>query len=310
MINVGPWSSLLPSPLFVVLLSLVRWPLMVKLLIHSLHASLMSAIASGLWPRSSLKCHNLGLTLVHRPRSLVWKCQRWLPACGSSGTPCYVDSEGVVRMLNRSLGHTWTPVCNTRETCKSKSDHYWVVGVHENPQQLRWAHVSSPQHCFCLPAGWSVKCQRLLVFHVEVNHFPPAGSSLCFESCFPPLHPGYFTVYRCIPCKGSRYPPTLPRPAVAILPFKLPLCQTTTEKGQMEVRWIVRPVCGGCTVASWFEVQSFQSFVGPLGTVLAFSPLPQPLQLLVLQWLRDRRGCSESISERAAGAAHEDVCSE
>lgn len=54
-----------------------------------------------------------------------------------SGTPCYVDSEGVVRLLNRSLGSTWTPVCNTRDTCKSKSDHYWVVGVHENPQQLR-----------------------------------------------------------------------------------------------------------------------------------------------------------------------------
>ncbi|XP_041652334.1 WD repeat and HMG-box DNA-binding protein 1 [Cheilinus undulatus] len=93
----------------------------------------------------------------------------------AEGTPCYVDSEGMVRMLNRCLGNTWTPVCNTRETCKSKSDHYWVVGVHENPQQLR-----------------------------------------------------------CIPCKGSRYPPTLPRPAVAILPFKLPLCQTSTEKGQME----------------------------------------------------------------------------
>ncbi|XP_013874087.1 WD repeat and HMG-box DNA-binding protein 1 [Austrofundulus limnaeus] len=96
----------------------------------------------------------------------------------AEGTPCYVDSDGVVRMLNRSLGNTWTPVCNTRETCKSKSDHYWVVGVHENPQQLR-----------------------------------------------------------CIPCKGSRYPPTLPRPAVAILPFKLPLCQTSTEKGQMEEQY-------------------------------------------------------------------------
>ncbi|KAM3625824.1 uncharacterized protein V6R79_018136 [Siganus canaliculatus] len=93
----------------------------------------------------------------------------------AEGTPCYADSDGVVRMLNRSLGNTWTPVCSTRETCKSKSDHYWVVGIHEEPQQLR-----------------------------------------------------------CIPCKGSRYPPTLPRPAVAILPFKLPLCQTTTEKGQME----------------------------------------------------------------------------
>lgn len=61
--------------------------------------------------------------------------------CRSAGTPCYVDSDGVVRMLNRSLGNTWTPLCNTRDTCKSKSDHYWVVGIHENPQQLRWLLV-------------------------------------------------------------------------------------------------------------------------------------------------------------------------
>lgn len=44
-----------------------------------------------------------------------------------------------------------------------------------------------------------------------------------------------FPVHRCIPCKGARFPPTLPRPAVAILPFKLPYCQVETEKGQMEV---------------------------------------------------------------------------
>ncbi|XP_012867670.1 PREDICTED: WD repeat and HMG-box DNA-binding protein 1 [Dipodomys ordii] len=92
-----------------------------------------------------------------------------------TSTPCYVDSEGCVRMLNRAFGNTWTPVCNTREHCKGKSDHYWVVGIHEHPQQLR-----------------------------------------------------------CIPCKGSRFPPTLPRPAVAILSFKLPYCQIATEKGQME----------------------------------------------------------------------------
>lgn len=42
-----------------------------------------------------------------------------------------------MRMLNRGLGNTWIPVCNTREHCKGKSDHYWVVGIHENPQQLR-----------------------------------------------------------------------------------------------------------------------------------------------------------------------------
>lgn len=98
----------------------------------------------------------------------------WL-GFSAEGTPCYVDSEGCVRMLNRGLGNTWTPICNIREHCRGKSDHYWVVGIHENPQQLR-----------------------------------------------------------CIPCKGSRFPPTLPRPAVAILSFKLPYCQTGTEKGQME----------------------------------------------------------------------------
>lgn len=70
-----------------------------------------------------------------------FKVTAWFAFFCFPGTPCYVDSEGVVRMLNRSLGNTWTPVCNTRETCKSKSDHYWVVGVHENPQQLRWAQA-------------------------------------------------------------------------------------------------------------------------------------------------------------------------
>ncbi|XP_040189566.1 WD repeat and HMG-box DNA-binding protein 1 isoform X1 [Rana temporaria] len=101
----------------------------------------------------------------------------WL-GFSAEGSPCSVDSEGVVRLLNRGLGDTWTPVCNTREHCKGKSDHYWVVGLHENPQQLR-----------------------------------------------------------CVPCKGSRFPPTLPRPAMAILPFQLPYCQITTEKGQMEEQY-------------------------------------------------------------------------
>ncbi|XP_017692300.1 PREDICTED: WD repeat and HMG-box DNA-binding protein 1 isoform X1 [Lepidothrix coronata] len=112
------------------------------------------------------------------PLSLTRKSYLVWVGFSAEGTPCYVDSEGIVRMLNRGLGNTWIPVCNTREQCKGKSDHYWVVGIHENPQQLR-----------------------------------------------------------CIPCKGSRFPPTLPRPAVAILPFQLPYCQVTTEKGQMEEQY-------------------------------------------------------------------------
>ncbi|KFO89811.1 WD repeat and HMG-box DNA-binding protein 1 [Buceros rhinoceros silvestris] len=112
------------------------------------------------------------------PLSLTRKSYLTWVGFSAEGTPCYVDSEGIVRMLNRGLGNTWIPVCNTREHCKGKADHYWVVGVHERPQQLR-----------------------------------------------------------CIPCKGARFPPTLPRPAVAILSFKLPYCQVATEKGQMEEQY-------------------------------------------------------------------------
>ncbi|XP_068005152.1 WD repeat and HMG-box DNA-binding protein 1 [Melanerpes formicivorus] len=112
------------------------------------------------------------------PLSLTRKSHLVWVGFSAEGTPCYVDSEGIVRMLNRGLGNTWIPVCNMREHCKGKSDHYWVVGIHENPQQLR-----------------------------------------------------------CIPCKGARFPPTLPRPAVAILSFKLPYCQVSTEKGQMEEQY-------------------------------------------------------------------------
>ncbi|KAK7879828.1 hypothetical protein WMY93_033505 [Mugilogobius chulae] len=113
--------------------------------------------------------------ILHQPLPLSPASHLSWMGFSAEGTLCSVDSAGVVRMLNRSLGNTWTPVCNTRESCKSKSDHYWVLGIHENPPQIR-----------------------------------------------------------CIPCKGSRFPPTLPRPAVAVLNFKLPLCQTSTEKGQME----------------------------------------------------------------------------
>ncbi|XP_053127848.1 WD repeat and HMG-box DNA-binding protein 1 isoform X2 [Hemicordylus capensis] len=113
--------------------------------------------------------------LLSDPLPLSRKSHLTWVGFSAEGTPSYVDSGDIVRMLNRGLGNTWTPVCDTREHCKGKSDHYWVVGIHESPQQLR-----------------------------------------------------------CVPCKGARFPPTLPRPAVAVLPFKLPYCQTATDKGQME----------------------------------------------------------------------------
>ena len=39
---------------------------------------------------------------------------------------------------------------------------------------------------------------------------------------------------RAILCKGARYPPTLPRPNIALIDIKLPLCDISNEKSQLE----------------------------------------------------------------------------
>ncbi|CAG2109174.1 unnamed protein product, partial [Medioppia subpectinata] len=39
---------------------------------------------------------------------------------------------------------------------------------------------------------------------------------------------------RCIFCKGSRYPATVPKPSVTLLPLQLPLCEMFTAKGKHE----------------------------------------------------------------------------
>lgn len=72
----------------------------------------------------------------------------------------------------------WLPVCDTQTNCKGKSDHYFVLGINENFQNVR-----------------------------------------------------------CVLCKGSYYPPTIPRPAVAEIPLQLPMCETATEKGLLEEKF-------------------------------------------------------------------------
>ncbi|XP_052767188.1 WD repeat and HMG-box DNA-binding protein 1-like [Mya arenaria] len=109
----------------------------------------------------------------------------WL-GFSAEGTPFYMDSEGILRMLNRQAAKSWTQIANMRSHAKGKSDHHWIVSIHENPQQIR-----------------------------------------------------------CIPCKGSRYPATLPRPAPVVLPFQVPLCELNTEKAQYEeLLWRTRLLSG------------------------------------------------------------------
>lgn len=41
-------------------------------------------------------------------------------------------------------------------------------------------------------------------------------------------------VVRCVLCKGARYPPTIPRPNMALLDIQLPMCDPGNEKSQLE----------------------------------------------------------------------------
>ena len=42
------------------------------------------------------------------------------------------------------------------------------------------------------------------------------------------------SVIRAVKCKGSKFPPTVPRPTLMMLETKIPLCEMETEKSQLE----------------------------------------------------------------------------
>ncbi|KAK3588743.1 hypothetical protein CHS0354_024221 [Potamilus streckersoni] len=69
----------------------------------------------------------------------------------SEGTPIYMDTAGIVRMLNRKFGLTWIQVANTRSYAKGKLDYYFIVGVNENPQQLRCILCKGARYPATLP---------------------------------------------------------------------------------------------------------------------------------------------------------------
>ena len=53
------------------------------------------------------------------------------------GTPCIMDSAGLVRMRNKDWGSSWIQVCNTKANIKGKSDNHFLVGVSEKDFMLR-----------------------------------------------------------------------------------------------------------------------------------------------------------------------------
>ncbi len=49
------------------------------------------------------------------------------------------DSKGMVRILSSCYGKSsWVPVLDTNKQLGSKSDHYFIVGMTHNPDELRY----------------------------------------------------------------------------------------------------------------------------------------------------------------------------
>ena len=55
----------------------------------------------------------------------------------NNGVPVSYDTVGVVRVLSTQYQLSWLPVLDTTKCLSHKGDHYFVVGMTHNPNQMR-----------------------------------------------------------------------------------------------------------------------------------------------------------------------------
>uniref|UniRef100_F6V4K8 Minichromosome loss protein Mcl1 middle region domain-containing protein n=1 Tax=Ciona intestinalis TaxID=7719 RepID=F6V4K8_CIOIN len=93
----------------------------------------------------------------------------------AEGTPATVDTLGVVRMINRSFCQTWTTVVKLKSITKSRHDHCWVVGLHENPQQIRYIQCKGSIYPSTLPRP------TMAVAHYKIPLCEPESDKAKYE---------------------------------------------------------------------------------------------------------------------------------
>ncbi|KAF7495833.1 WD repeat and HMG-box DNA-binding protein 1 [Sarcoptes scabiei] len=127
-----------------------------------------------------LKVDHKGKTRAHPipfpvPVALSPKSTIYWAGFTDEGSPCIVDSDGIIRLYKSHFGTGWFPICSTKLHANGKSDNFFIVGLSEIQAQVR-----------------------------------------------------------CIFCKASKYPDTIPKPTLTLLPLKIPLCEPESSKTQQE----------------------------------------------------------------------------
>ena len=148
------------------------------------------------------------------------------------------DTKGIVRLLDSTHygGLSWIPILDTTKQVGNKSDHYFLVGMTHNPDEIRSVGQVVIVHIFIL----SIHTPVPLSLRLPLSPSPPPPPSpspsllpISFSpplSSFPPSPP-----LRAVLCKGLQFPLIHPRPVMTGLPLQLPLCEHNSEQTQLEV---------------------------------------------------------------------------
>ena len=145
------------------------------------------------------------------------------------GIPISYDTKGVVRMFSNQYGLSWLPVVDCSSLLNQKGDHYFIVGMTHNPNEMRYGY---PHNILYVECAHTFSLPLPPLFSLPLSHL------LSLLSSFPPLFslpPSLSLFIRVILCKGLDYPPVHPRPVMTTIPLTFPLCDPKTEKTNIEV---------------------------------------------------------------------------
>ena len=131
-------------------------------------------------------------------------------------------------MFSNQYGLSWLPVVDCDSLLNQKGDHYYIVGMTHDPNQMR-----SVSTCTCIIIVTSFLLSSL---SLPSSPSPSTPLPLLLYLSFPLLpSPSLSLSLRVILCKGLVYPPVHPRPVMTTIPLTIPLCEPNTEKTNIEV---------------------------------------------------------------------------
>ena len=148
------------------------------------------------------------------------------------------DTKGIVRLLDSTHygGLSWIPILDATKQVGNKSDHYFLVGMTHNPDEIR-SEPSCHIYMYILSNNYiplSLSLPLPLSLPISSPSLPPSLSSLPL-SLSPSLPPSLSPPLRAVLCKGLLFPLVHPRPVMTGLPLQLPLCEHNSEQTQLEV---------------------------------------------------------------------------